>query len=392
MWILSSMRSIGGLLISINFLAWVKGYMLKKKWVRMVIVGLIIMSFATSCKYNDAKETDNGIYIYSVWNELLLKYNVKTGVATTVCNDPLCQHNSEDCLFYNANPAICVNDNKIYFCKYESNNTETLYVYDIASGKNRKIKTGLDTDEFWRIESYLYLWNRTYNTNEQKFYMELQRYEIENDKWVTLELVPAEERAYYLNYDDEKIYWYNDMGDEFTTDYNYKNLSSVQIGGRMEGEYIYSLKRNFTTVSNYHEANSRSLYRREIGVEKEEILSEDLDNYVIVNGKIIYITSIADPELVYQSPYDENDKYYDHYNGCVYTMDLAGENKKTLVENAECNIYRLIATPSDNAMINGEYVAFMLYGYLDDGSYGISPNLLIVNSETGEYKITEFIR
>lgn len=42
-------------------------------------------------------------------------------------------------------------------------------------------------------------------------------------------------------------------------------------------------------------------------------------------------------------------------------------------------------------MVRGEYAAFELYGVLDDGTYGISPNLLIVNIKTGEYKITEFV-
>lgn len=353
---------------------------------------MVIMVFMTSCTHNNIAHSDTDNYIYAIWNDILLKYNVHTGVATTVCDDPLCQHNSDACLFYQANPAICVFDNKIYFCKYESNNTETLYVYDMASGKVKNIKSGLDIDEFYQIESYLYLWNRLYDADEQRFYTELLRYEISKGKWEKLRLVPVEDRAYYLYHNNAKIYWYNDVGDEFTTDYDYQNLTTTQIGGRMAGEYIYSLKKNYTTVTNYHEANSRSLYRKKIGAETEELLCEDLDNYVIVNDQIIYITSVDNPELIYQSPSDEEDKYYNHYKGCVYAMDLSGNNKKTLVENVDCNIYRLTVTPSGNTMIHGEYVAFMLYGYLEDGTYGISPNLLIVNSETGEYKITEYIR
>ena len=350
------------------------------------------MVFMTSCAKNNILDSGTDNYIYAVWNDILLKYNIYTGIATTVCSDPLCQHNSSDCLFYNANPAICVLDNKIYFCRYESNNTQTLYVYDIASGKVNDIKSGLDVDEFYRIESYLYLWNRIYNVDEQRFYSELLRYKISSGKWEQLTIAPVEERSYYLYHDDDKIYWYNDMGDEFNTDYDYKNITAIQVGGRIEGEYIYSLKRNYTTTTNYHEANSRSLYRRKLGSETEEILIEDLDNYVFVNNKIVFLTSVDNPEMVYQSPVDEDDKYYNHYAGCVYVSDSSGNNQRILVKNADCNIYQLTVTPSDNTMIKGEYVAFMLYGYLDDGSYGISPDLLIVNSETGEYKITEFIR
>lgn len=364
---------------------------LQKKFVIMVVVLLAMV--VTACSQGNSQNAYENNYIYAVWNDILLKYNVETGTATTLCDDPLCQHNSDDCIFYRINPSIIAFDGKIYFCKYEDNDTETFRAYDIASGKTRTLYSELDADEFYRIESYIYLWNRIYDVNEKHFYAELLRYNINTNTWDTLTCVPIENRTYYLYHDAETICWYNDMGDEFTTDYAYQNTEIVQIGGRVFGSYIYSLQKNYQTFTNYHEANSRALYRKQIGenTENEELLCADLDNYVVIEDKILYLCSVEAPVLVYQSPIDEEEKYYDHYAGCVYSMELDGSNKQMLVDHADCNIYRLSVTASGNTMVCGDYVAFQLYDDLENGSYGISPNLLIVNSKTGSYKIIEYM-
>ena len=352
---------------------------------------MFILLFAASCADSGTAVSDAENYIYAVRDDMLIKYNVHTGIATAVCEDPLCEHDSDDCLFYNADPAVCVFDNKIYFCRHEENETETIYEYDLSSGKSRKIRSDIITDELYNVDSSIYLWNTAYDEEGQGLSLELLRYETETGKWQELARVAPEERGYYLSSDGEKIYWYNDFGEEYATDYEYLNRTAAQIGGRLNGGYVYSLKRNYTESTDYHKANSRSLYRKKAGEETEELLCGDLDNYVIVGDRIVYITSVVSPSIAWQSPVNEDEKYYDNYEGCVYSMDLSGNDKKILADYAECNIYGLKVTPSGDAMVRGEYAAFELYGASDDGTYGISPNLLIVNAKTGEYKITKFV-
>ena len=129
----------------------------KAKTAAASLLLILAVLLAGSCANSGTAVSDAENYIYAVRDDMLIKYNMHTGIATTVCEDPLCGHNSDDCLFCKTDPAVCVFDNKIYFCKHEKNESETMYEYDLSSGKVRKIRGDINTDELYKAGSYIFV-------------------------------------------------------------------------------------------------------------------------------------------------------------------------------------------------------------------------------------------
>ena len=357
---------------------------------KTLIVITVISIVLQSCVLGE-RRVESGIddvYMYSVWNGVMLKYNIETGTATAVCDDPFCKHDDDTCMFNNINPSICIKNQIMYYCKYNSEGNANIISYNMKTGESRTIFTNADVDELFVADSYLFFWNRVYSAEKKCFHSELMRYDINSKKTEKLINCSIEERAFYIDNNDELIFWYNNYGQEFSTDYNYKNITHVDSMGRGNGNYVYQLTRNYETSKNYHEANSRSLYRINKDLGEKCKICEDLDNYIIIGEKIIYLTSVEDPNVVFRSSVDESDVYYNNYEGYVWKMDLDGANKEILCK-VDCNIYGLFVSPNESLLVKDNYVGFMLYDYLFDGTYGISPNILIVNTVSGSYKITE---
>jgi hypothetical protein len=308
-----------------------------------------------------------------------------TGAAMPVCSDPLCSHDTDECLFYNINPSIAVVDNTIIYAKYKDE-SYTLYQYDIANDKVHILLEGIDFNELYSADNHIYFWNFYIEDNTRK--IELIRYDLQSQSKDILATDDVVNLSYFLSYDNGQICWYDDFGNAFYTDLDYNKISECEVAGRYADGYYYVLEKNYTEADNYKHANSRKLIRINKEYNSQEVICEDLDEYYILGDKIIYLVSVENPEIAYQSPTDEDDVYYNNYNGKVYIMNADGSDPHVLCNNVGYNIYGLRISVTNNLIYN-DYIGILLYEMVDD-VYTISPNVLIVDTTTGEYIISNY--
>ena len=377
---------------------------MKRYIIFLLFIGPFIL--LASCNSRNINENANlfrnaigsSDYIFDTWNNRLIKYNVITGTATSAHLDPLCSHNDYNCPVYGINTEICVVDNFVYFGKTNREKMQqNIFKYDYVNDKIIETKIDISLLNFFVVDNFLYVWNPVIqNDGEAKY--ELLKYDLEKKKHYTLTDAPLDNTSMYIWHSSERIYWYYLSGtsyESYSSTYEYTDIRSELIEGVTSGGYLYTSKPNYEDPQSYYERMNFTLYRKNISDESISVICEELSFYIEVDGKIIYLVPVKEPKFSKRSETYSTSGYYDNYEGKVYVMNVDGSDKRLLCDASECNINMLCITATNNPVAQ-DYIGIKLYGPNIGWSgvsqpYGESPDMLIVNVNTGEYKIATYL-
>jgi len=392
-------------------------------------------------------------FVYRLENTVLdwlnigmpLKVSLTSGKTTAVCIDPLCMHDSEDCPFFDCTGAVI--DGEILFFRRGwmsrgengYTGTEKLCTYHVATGKMHILEEYTDSLVFLDVfDDVLYYytaeWEKAGDTLACTYH--LHRADGKTGKVTELTL-PETYRTVggftnnsdypnILMMDGETMYWYKYNEDRtasfYTSDPDAGNWQKIEesvktFANLYHGGYGYSVgavlemkdpdggRTKDNVESTYY------LVRRKAGEADQERIAENIgsSNFIVTDRYIFTMESLT------EAPDDLTLKKEQYSYGS--SVVLGSRNTEAVILNG-CRIWRMNHDGSDRVMIaetDGYYFAQeqqyrhdeILFGYYEDeentylafffmeqdenGDLILSRDTLILNTETGEFSVSEWI-
>ena len=221
-------------------------------------------------QYSDGYIFFNNNYNRDIYNfpenRTMMKYNVSTNNLTSVCQDPLCFHNTIDCPFYAMYRTMYVFDGKIAYTQlYSATDSSSGFsmngkamLYNIKNNSNMIRKT-FETDSYSEymnilpVDNYVLYYENMYNEDLDEWVDGIYKWNTDDN---SIELMCGESNVYnkdtqypsvlackFLFAVDSRVY-FTDGATIFSTDINYENRKD-HIKGQFvldvftDGKYIY---------------------------------------------------------------------------------------------------------------------------------------------------------
>lgn len=378
------------------------------------IILIIVLSFSITSCVNDGRsensfeqsvenEQDSHGFDYIIYNinDILMKINVHTGAATPLCPDPLCSHNSGDCLFFGTfpNKYYVISDNSIYFFHMEPQD-ETYYLisYNWSTGKitqlydTKNVLYGIILMENYLIFSEVIydekLEDGTLVTSTNIYRLNINENNADIEKLNQKPLKYSHRPAWK---EGERICWTIDpTSEEYTTNVDYKDIQ----------EYNYTSTgimhmKDYTDSEWYVEFDykgSRSVVNKVNRNTGERVyLDENAGTFFKYSNFIIYQKAL-DKETLVGTGIDGH-KYYSYTENKLYSINFDGSDKKLLCDLGDENYFYYLDLSSISEPTYNEYrlIALRDYKYNAEGKItSLEVKYVVVNLITGEYKFVSF--
>lgn len=358
-----------------------------KKCFLLFLITLVLVS-CDNTEYTEASKSDN--YLYNIYDSVLYKYSIKTGYGIPVCPDPVCKHNSDSCAFWGLTSNVMYYDNAKYFT-----DDKTIYKYNSYTGQLDSIyKSETGTLYYPYIASdYMFFNVINYKVDNDEVNTQIDIYRISLVDYSVLKLNKTPLYSFYMveKYEKNTLYWYGiESFETFTTDISFENrqaYSGIDYG-QHSGEYSY----RFTIYS------SSPMALTMIGKSSEQdyefIVAENVVSAKALENNIIVVFNSAEPKFIgkYIKEDGSEGEIYDYQDNSIYIVNRDGSNKKLLCTIPETHRLYNLANSGAN-LISYPYIGIQVQNYIvDDNGYvlgkELSRDIVIVNVETGEYKIT----
>lgn len=271
-------------------------------------------------------------------NRTMMKYNVKTGNLTSVCQDPLCFHNTIDCPFYAMYRTMYVFDSKIAY-------TQLYSITDSSDNFNMAGKSML-----YDVKNNSSIVRNTFETNSYSEYMSMlpvdncilfyeNIYNEDLDEWV--------DGIYRWNTDDNTITLMCGENNTYNQGAKYPNVLACQMIFAIDSRvYFTDGKTIFSTDLNFENRTDH------------------------VNGQFV-LDVFTDGEYIYYGiPVSDGS-----YIQTLHRVDFDGKNDKNLN----------ITATKENISITKNYIYYMKHDEIDIGACRVSGyagnRVILENSE-----------
>ena len=387
----------------------------------------------TACSSSVGQENSNHEkFIYRMadggaldWNTSIgvpRKVNLVSGKTTSVCIDPLCMHDSEECPFFECYG--CAADGWILFFRrgwtMRTENgmegSEKLCTYNAATGEVHVLHESSDTIVYAGIhKNTLYYYLAQFSFDEETPYCTYRLYRADGVSGTITEL-PLD-KAYQtvggytsnsdypniLSIEDDRIYWkaYTEDGGEvcYTTDLDGLNrhelAAAPALGVAFHDGWSYSIKGVSELIDPEvgripeNLINTYTLYRTSLSDGTEEIVSEGMNtpNFLVTDRYIFTMDGLT----------TETKGSTALLHGCrIYQMNHDGSARTVIAETED---YSFIGQQfQHNAVMFGcyedteaEHLALFFAETNTDGETALSENTLILNTATGEFRVSELV-
>ncbi len=339
-------------------------------------------------------------------NRSLMKYNVITNNLTSLCQDPLCTHNTENCPFFSMYRTMYVFDNKVVYTQlYSTADSSDDFImsgktrlYDVENNRDI-IRNTFEVNNYSEymsilpVDNYILYYDNTYNEDLDEWVDSIYRWNIEDN---STSLMCGESNIYdkksqypnnlacqFLFTLDSRVY-FTDGATIFSTDINYDNRIDHVTGKFVldvftDGEYI------FYGVPVSDGSYIQSLHRVDFDGKN------DINLNITATKENISITK----NFIYYKKYDEIDI------GACRVTGYSGD--RVILENSEiwrCDhngqnhelIYKFEGNMANYRIIYDIYVGNYIYGLYDwwedtdgDGTFEDGDNHFSATKD--EYKI-----
>ncbi|MBQ7379026.1 MAG: hypothetical protein IJW70_05025 [Clostridia bacterium] len=316
--------------------------------------------------------------VFSSYN-LLLKYHIPTGTASTVCQDPFCTHNTMACPFsIQASGMASIGNILYYMVRVEGKAHIRSYNGDDMEIDEIYISDGV-LSHLFSYNGYLFFSEKLPTKNEAECRTTVYRLDTQSDTLETIDCGHPSATIHEIK--DSKIIW-KESNTYFSTDLDGNNEEVVVFHySRQWGNYIF----RWEWPGKYVE----KMYCKDLATGQEILIAdEDIDFFFFYGEKIIYCKPVEDPKIFVTI---DGIDYYDTLGGNVYVMNLNGSDKRLLCHVDNCMILGT-AGHRNNELCCGDWVGFITSS-IYDGPHGYEftdTDLLIVNVVTGEYKLIRY--
>ena len=420
-----------------------------------ILAGVLLLSGMISCSSGHkaeaggtgSAEAESGPgydrYVYRMedgaigWNQpgIPYKVNLVSGRTTSVCTDPLCMHDTEECPFYGCSGCAVDGEILFYRCSIPSPDengavTERLCACHVAKGETRVLREYTDDLIFLGArDDMLYYHTAEWEREEDELVCtyRLHRADGKNGSVEDLPLpetyrtvggyIDTRDYPKILMFDRDGIYWTKTDEDLttsiFRSDLNGENRTEIKSGVKtMAGVYSegygYSLR---VAVELADPENRRadgsavgySLMRTKLDSDEEpERIADDIgsSNFLVTERYIFTmegISPVREGLKVKTDPYSRGaDGLTEILNGCrVWRMDLDGSNRTVVGETSEF-FFAGKQGVSDKVLFDyyedgdNVWLAFFFMEKDESGRLVLSEDTLILNTGTGKFTVGDF--
>ena len=317
-----------------------------------------------------------GDYVYgSPTNSVLIKYHIPSGTATTVCQDPFCDHNIQ-CPFSVPDHWYAAIGNILYYSK-KIDGQSHLRSYD---GDSMKVEEILISNG---------VLSRLFSYNYYLYFSELEVvdhgiigtviYRLDTQTGTTDVIDCGDPYAKIYKIEAGRIVW--EKGDKyFSTDLSGEDKRPyTPVLQREWGNYVYTwaLGANGEFIR---------LSRKDRSTNQEIVIAQDFDWFYFYGDKVVYWKRTDTPRYVTS---DAGKQIKDEWGGNVYVMNSDGSDAHLLchVEDFYYGNMPPIACGDWVGIISQNY-------YPNENSWGGAgyclTDMLVVNVVTGEYKFIKY--
>lgn len=404
--------------------------MKKNKLLTCMTAVFVLMLLISCSNKNDSRITMSDICVFRQRSDgIPIKTAITSGITSTVCVDPLCLHNAECPLYDSVNMgeygAIPIGD---IYCFVRGNMSEQkntgihsgevrLCAYNMTNGELRILETYHDSILLmYGYDHYLYYTVSVYSKTDEgvKNSYALYRADIDSGKIIEIPLESEYSTVSYMNtadfpsiytVDDDMIYWYAPGEDgyvQYTTDLVGKNRRDLPITNPriMNGEYYggwayYTLNKHNgtyadceTDIQRLQFLNERILRRYNMETGQDELIAENLADYIVTENGIFYTVFESEPHKINNS----GDTHYDIFAGKIYHMNHNGSEAKLLcvLDGIDLNVYTELFLGYADGKLALAYMDEVENSFFDSGyDYNISPDVIIVDTADGSWKVSE---
>lgn len=333
----------------------------------------------------------NYIYMFAVVDGVAYKYNIKTGFASTMCDDPLCRHDSGECPFYGVGEDFFNCGGSVYYsvggslCRYDTGTGERHRLFD-ADGIIAEMEMA-DGIVYYNAVAFDYAPDA-----ERPVSVDIYSYDTETGKTEKLNDESLYDTQRLYSADGGELVWCdNGLGNMYVTDEHYKNRRELdgEYYGITAGSRSYSLEVSSTSPVSFDVCAA--------GPESGEKYTVLHDTASVRGYKECLLATYNSDEGKYIGVAVDGDggerDIYEYLNGDIYIYDENGENGRLLCSLPDGCIIESLAQKKDT-MESGDYIGVFLREYTFDGDGRIinisrSKDIAIVNVKTGEYIITK---
>ncbi len=324
------------------------------------------------------------------------RINVETGIAVPLCPDPLCSHTDEDCLTFNLYPSATLGS-KMY-CLHDPDPRvwggayHEVCIFDTMSGKHtviyRNESAGTVTD-LYAFEEYAYYIEYVADKDGDSHY-KIFRYDTKTQKIKDLGKKEFDGEAYAFQ--NGRLYW-RDHDHYYSTDADCQNIKEDDRFGddrKHAGDYALEVVRGEKGPHPViNQPYTYSVISHNIKTDEKATVIEGKPFMPFVYGSYLFYFEYQEEPLVVGHFDDTGSPVYDPRGFKLYMCDFDGGNARLLCD-IEGSGYRFhLENMSKDQLISEKYIALQIVTYDKDDLDHQRTNILIVNIETGEYKIAE---
>ncbi|MBQ3859462.1 MAG: hypothetical protein II779_02970 [Clostridia bacterium] len=375
------------------------------------------------------------------WNQpgLPYKVNLVSGKTTPVCTDPLCMHDTEECPFFDCN-GCAVGEEILFYrrgslSRYENGfrGTEKLCACAVADGKTEVLREYADSLIFLGVRGdMLYYYTAVWSKEGDGLACTYSLHRADG-KSGTVEDLPLPEtyrttggyidNSDYPNllmFEGDTIWWTKYAEDRtasiLRSDLDGQNWTEVRTGVRTFAS-VYSEGYGYTAgiaveladpADRRGENGGAVTYslrrtRADSGGEPETV-AEDIgsSNFLVTDRHIFTmegVSPVPEETKIKTDPFSYGgDVGSEILNGCrVWRMNLDG-SERTLVGETEEYYFAGRQGAPDKVLFDcyedetNDWLAFFFMEQDESGRLVLSEDTLILNAETGEFTVSEFVR
>lgn len=358
------------------------------------------------------KSDEKDVNFYYTCDGVLYRCNVGGGYSVPVCPDPLCKHNSSSCMFRGITETnqLYSDGERLFFAtndqvrvfSIKTGNVQTLYNAEDVTGIQRATGCifGLSMQG-----DYLYF-NAAHTPKVDVNGTQTERYDVYSIHHFSLETKKLNENNFYeqqvckgISADKKRILWKNKEGYYSTTDdFKDKKVESktdgFELGRQANSKYTYRY------TYNMKDHFSVNMVGTSLDTGKQTTVLEDIVTAAAVgNDKLLVIMNNSDGKYIAKDVSDPEQivPYYQYQRNALYLADADGANMVLLCEIPDEYLLTNLVN-CKNMCYQYPYIGIPTEKYNFDNNGNLSgigkgytverPEMVILNIETGEYKIS----
>ena len=362
---------------------------MKKILIAIIVCVLLLASTSCAPHETDQAPINQNDYLFAVSNNTVYKYNIKSGIASPLCGDPLCKHSNDRCPFYGVGEEIFKLNNTIVYDKENK-----ILKYDLSTNKSEVAYTAEGNIYYpYLIEDSIYFNTVTFDYSPDANHptsVDLLCFSFSNNNVKSLNGEKLYDMQRIQGIDGDRIVWYdNGLQLLYTTNYDYNERTSLneEYYGIIAGGKSYRLKVASTSPISF------DLYGHQNG---EDVTA--LHGIVSIKGYhdlLIATYNSKDGKYIGQAIKDDGSlmDVIEYQGNELYVYDSDGNNERKLCSIPDDYIIYSLA-PTKITMSNGDYIGVQLKEYEFDAKgyvigYKAATNIAIINVNTGICVITK---